>query len=390
MNRDERYQQWRKEADAPPTHSIGELSLTKFEKRVYPDARTPSGVEVTVASDAPVDVAADPVVVWQQAAGSAAHQFPRPGEESPTGLPDVDPAAVELAMLGELNRLTRSTDGAPDQSDLAAWTRAWVAEVAHVSVDHVENVPARQLADALATAGREDAASELREAVARAQHRVTDHDGHIGPLVAYEFTRFNAPDYDSGTRASAHDREDSGEDPTPMSDFELSNHVETETATRYATDETSVPATVDADGEVVEERTEHVTVERETEVVAGGCQRDGCTEDHLPVEAAVPVFAGVTEDGRGRTVEAWCPFCAKSIYGDDVVDGELDVALPAGDDTDTDGDPLSARERVVALVEQLLLVVWVGTMAGLLVAPGVPRWFALVVMVVGLVAMAEW
>lgn len=270
--------------------------------------------------------------------------FPRPERE------DIEQTHVSLDALGELNKLVRQTDAEPGVETLREWTHCWLAQMLDASPAHINALTVEQIATSLEgndTRKSRRAGGRLRVAVARTPAGSRSPFDAIAEAVAYEFTRFYAPDYtddpaasirdtateesDSGASASASEGETT---PTPMSQFDLSEHVETETATEQTTETVDVPETVDDDGEVVVEAEQEVAVAKQVTVVADGCQREGCTEDHLPVDGAVPIIAGATDDGRARDVSAWCPFCARSVYGEDAVEGETEQLLPESLDSD--------------------------------------------------------
>lgn len=119
-------------------------------------------------------------------------------------------------------------------------------------------------------------------------------------------------------------------EPDTMASFDLHDYIETETRTETTTETIDAPAERNADGEVVAEEQVETTVEREVEVVAGGCGFGACGADDLPMTDAVPVVAGRDDAGNVTSVDAWCEYCAQAVFGDDVT-AESDHAFVYGD-----------------------------------------------------------
>ena len=272
-------------------------------------------------------------------------------DETAAGDTDADTTTVgplTRADLGRLNKRVRESDS-PDYDALHNKTLAWLAGETGIPRTRLRDSSLAEIRTLLTNCCDAEAVIAFNAACSRAAGwdlpPAPGAPAEFRPHVSYHFTRQFAPDYDADADTTATEpdpdlpatTETETTDRT-MPDFDLADHIETETVTHTTTETTTVPATTDADGEIIAERDQEIAVEQEVTVVAGGCQREGCTEADLPVDAAVPVMAGVTTEGFGRHLEAWCPFCARSVYGDAAVDGELETIMPDRAPADTTAD----------------------------------------------------
>lgn len=325
--------------EAPPAMQGRDVVLG-FQYRADGDADPPATPETVAAGDRTLaDWLGTP-------AAERERNPPRPSN------PDVLADAVTLDDLGDLNDYIRADDIDP-RSLAYAWTLAWLSRALDASRGHCAQTPVRQLAGSLEHVNDPSRWTAAERLLAAAE-RHGDAERTLSVTVAYSFTRLCAtvdhdetPPSDAADDAGASDTDDDDRDHEndhiPMSQFDITDYVETTTATETTTETASVPTTVDGDGEVVAETEQTVTVEERVEVVTGGCQREGCREDHLPVAGAVPIVAGATADGRAREVRAWCPFCAESVYGAAAVEGETDQLLPESAVADESTDRLVER-----------------------------------------------